>query len=312
MYLDTYALEDNFWWFEGMRRIGRAFLDPIYPPGGQLDILDVGCGTGANLHRLLSRYGRPVGLDFAREAVRFVRSRGSSDVVQASADAIPFADASFDLVTAFGVICQLGVRSDLAVLDECYRVLRPGGRVLVRVPAYELLRAQHDRLGETRHRYRRGELRGVMARTGFVVEKCTHANMLLFPPAAAKRLSERVRPPRDPQASDLRPLPVPVNAACRCLLSFEARLIGRFDLPYGLSVMALGRKPRALSAAGGPSRHSGHPVHSEPMTSRAAFSSDSVAAKCSASTAANPVSVRTAASRSACRLSGPLVHPTAH
>jgi SAM-dependent methyltransferase len=249
MYEDTYALEEGYWWFQGMRAIGRAFLDPYYPVGGQLDILDVGCGTGANLQYLLSRYGAPVGLDFAREAVDRARTRWPGEVVQASGDAIPFADASFDLVTAFGVICQLGVRSDLAVLQEAYRVLRPGGRVFLRVPAYKFLTAQHDRVGETRSRYDSRELRAVMREAGFEIEKCTHANMILFPAAAAKRLSERWRPPSDQWASDLRPVPAPLNTVFRLLLSAEAPLVRRFDLPYGLSLMALGRKPAELLAA---------------------------------------------------------------
>lgn len=249
MYADTFALEERFWWFVGMREIGRAFLDPVYPPGGRLDILDVGCGTGANLQFLLSRYGTPVGLDFATEAARFARSRWPGKLAQASGDAIPFADASFDLVTAFGVICQLGLRSDLAALEECYRVLRPGGRVLLRVPAYAFLRAQHDRVGETRERYSKRQLYAVVRRAGFAVEKCSHANMVLFPLAAAKRLGERLRPPRNTWASDLQPLPQPLNALFRRVLSAEAPLVRRFDLPYGLSLMALARKPVTAGAA---------------------------------------------------------------
>jgi ubiquinone/menaquinone biosynthesis C-methylase UbiE len=248
MYADTFSLEERFWWFVGMRQIGRAFLDRCYPPGASLDILDVGCGTGANLGLLLSRYGSPRGLDFAHEAVRFARSRWPRDLVQGSADAIPFAAGSFDLVTAFGVICQLGVRSDQAVLDECFRVLRPGGRFLIRVPAYEFLKAQHDRVGETRERYSRRQVLHVLTETGFAVEKCTHANMLLFPLAAAKRLAERVRRPPDPWASDLRPVPAPLNTAFAWLLAVEARLIRRGRLPYGLSLMALARKPTLVAA----------------------------------------------------------------
>jgi hypothetical protein len=83
----------------------------------------------------------------------------------------------------------------------------------------------------------------VMEQAGFVVEKCTHANMLLFPAAAAKRLGERFWPPKDAYASDLRPVPAPLNRAFGWLLAAEAPLIRRGSLPYGLSLMALGRKP---------------------------------------------------------------------
>jgi SAM-dependent methyltransferase len=254
MYADTYALEEHFWWFVGMRAIGHAFLAPLYPRGGRLDILDVGCGTGANLQLLLAEYGAPVGIDFARDAVVRARRRWPGEVLQASADALPFADASFDLVTAFGVICQRGVRSDLAVLEECYRVLRPGGRVLLRVPAYPFLYAQHDRVGETRERYYRGQLRAVLERAGFVVEKCTHANMWLFPLAAAKRLAERVRRPSNPTASDLQPLPRPLDTVFRWVLCSEAALIRRWELPVGLSLMALARKPMGVARWVAPER----------------------------------------------------------
>jgi ubiquinone/menaquinone biosynthesis C-methylase UbiE len=249
MYADTYALEERFWWFVGMRQIGRSFLDPVYPDGSRLDILDVGCGTGANMQKLLARYGRVVGLDFAHEAVRFASNRCSSGLVQASGDAIPFADESFDLVTALGVICQLGLRSDLAALEECYRVLRPGGRVLIRVPAYKWLTAQHDRVAETRQRYSGAEVHQVMQQAGFVVEKCTHANMLLFPVAAAKRLAEHIWPRQDQWKSDLEPVPAPLNVLLTRILLAEAPLVRRMDLPYGLSLMALARKPAPVASA---------------------------------------------------------------
>jgi hypothetical protein len=80
-------------------------------------------------------------------------------------------------------------------------------------------------------------------RAGFVVEKCTHANMWLFPLAAAKRLAERIRPPSNPTASDLVPLPGPINTVFRWVLCSEAALIRRWELPFGLSLLALARKP---------------------------------------------------------------------
>ena len=128
-------------------------------------------------------------------------------------------------------------------------MLRPGGRVFIRVPAYKRLRAQHDRVGETRQRYSKTEVRTILRETGFQVEKCTHTNMFLFPLAAAKRLGERVWPPRDASASDLRPLPRPLDTACRWALSAEAPLVRRLDLPYGLSLMALARKPERTATA---------------------------------------------------------------
>ncbi len=134
-----FRVEDRLWWYVGMQAITRAVVERTYVRGGDLRILDAGCGTGASM-AYLSDYGRTVGFDFSTDALALCRRRGLRLVAQGSIGEIPCLDASFDLVTSFDVISDCGVPSDVRALRECARVLRPGGRVVLRVPAYNWLR----------------------------------------------------------------------------------------------------------------------------------------------------------------------------
>jgi len=159
---DEYAImdhaEEGHWWYVGMERITVALLDCWYAPGSNLRILDAGCGTGKAMTSYLTRYGQVTGFDFAPEAVRFSRQRGATRLAQASVMEIPFASHSFDLVVRFDVLCERGVPDDVQALREIRRVLVPGGRVLLRLPACNWLRGHHDAAVHIRHRYNKRDL----------------------------------------------------------------------------------------------------------------------------------------------------------
>jgi SAM-dependent methyltransferase len=241
-YEAMYRVEDTLWWYVGMRRISAAVLGAA--PAGAA-ILDAGCGTGGNL-AWLNGLGRGYGVDLSPLAVGFCAKRRLTRVSRASILALPFGDACFDLVTSFDVIYHLDVADDVAALREFYRVLKPGGRALIRVPALEFLRSAHDAAVHTRQRYSLGELRRKLEDAGFAVERATYANSLLFPLAAASRLAARMRGSAGDAAheSDVKPVPRLVNAAFGRVMAAEAALLGRADLPVGLSAVAVGRKPR--------------------------------------------------------------------
>jgi SAM-dependent methyltransferase len=244
-----HALEERFWWFSGMREITSTLLDPYCGPIQPREILDAGCGTGANLG-WLERYaagGSVVGIDLARDALRFCRGRGQTSIAQASVTSLPFGDSTFDLVTSFDVLVQLpdAVAGERAT-REMYRVLRPGGIAFVRAAAYEGMRSSHDDALGTRRRYRLEQLSEQLQRAGFCVLRATYANALLLPLAIIWRL---VLKPAGfaPRGSDVRPLPsafqwmnVPLEAA----LKTEARWLSlRRSLPVGLSAVCVATKP---------------------------------------------------------------------
>jgi SAM-dependent methyltransferase len=238
------AVELRHWWYGGMRAVSAALLDAAYGGRHDLHILDAGCGTGGDA-QFLRRYGRVVGLDYAAEAAPFVGARLPGRFARGSVLALPFADASFDLVTSYDVLYHRGVPDEAAALAEARRVLRPGGRLLIRLPAYEWLRSRHDRQVHTRRRYTAGEVRDLLERAGLAVERCTYVLSLLFPIPAAARLLERFTPDSGDESAMGMPSPA-VNAALRAPMALEAAWLslgGSF--PFGLSVVCLARSASA-------------------------------------------------------------------
>lgn len=235
------SVEGRHWWHRGMRAIAAALLDRVYPCGANLRILDAGCGAGGSV-ALLRRYGSVIGLDHAPEAVMLARRTLSGALARASVLRLPFACASFDLVTSFDVLYHRGVPDEAQALREAGRVLRPGGRLLLRLPAYAWLYSRHDRAVHTRRRYRAAHVRELLVASGFGVEALTYVNCLLFPAVAAQRLAERWRPEPSETQSALELPPALLNAAMELPLDLEAAWLRQGgSLPFGLSVLALAR-----------------------------------------------------------------------
>jgi SAM-dependent methyltransferase len=235
-----YQVEDHHWWYLGMEQITCRLLDRYLPCTGRtLKILDAGCGTGAVM-KYLCQYGEVTGLDFSAEALRFSQKRGHVRLVQASVLAIPLARASFDVIVSFDVICERGVHDEQA-LAEFARILKPGGLVMLRLPAYRWMRGKHDLATHVSHRYTRAEISAKLSRSGLTPLRLSYANMFLFPIAAVKRLSERLFSPHQ-TGSDLTLDPGPLNGVFSAILSSEASLVCNVGLPFGLTVVALARK----------------------------------------------------------------------
>jgi SAM-dependent methyltransferase len=154
--------------------------------------------------------------------------------------AMPFPDARFDLVTSFEVLYHRAVGDDVAALAELRRVLRPGGHLLLRLPALEWLRGAHDAAVHTERRYSAAGLRARLAGAGLEPLRLTYLNGLLLPLAAAKRAAERLA---GAEGDDLGPTPRLLEALFRSALAAERRLLRGRDLPAGVSVLALARRP---------------------------------------------------------------------
>jgi SAM-dependent methyltransferase len=245
-YKFLYELEDHHWWFVGMRRVVSALLDGAVPSGSRR-FLDAGCGTGLMM-AWLRRCGRAAemfGLDYDPHAVRYTSERGEKCVAQGSIAAMPFPAESFDMVTSFDVLDSFRVADAVVPFGELARVVRPGGILLVRVPAFQFLYSQHDRAVYTKHRYTAGELRARLEEQGLKVQRVTYANSILFPVVVVWRWLTRSGR-TDPQ-SDVRPLPWPLrwlNPILGGLFSIEAAWLKYtpWRLPFGVSVVALAKK----------------------------------------------------------------------
>jgi SAM-dependent methyltransferase len=240
-----YAVEDDHWWYTGMRRVADALLAERFADRrGSLAVLDAGCGTGGNSAHLRA-YGSVTGVDFSADALTFARERPAIRLARASVEALPFADATFDLILSNDVLCHLGVANDAAAAREFRRVLRPGGVLYLQLPAYEWLRSHHDEAVHTGHRYAADELRRLLVASDLHILRITYANAALLPAATLWRGLNRLRPGRiSADHSDVRPVPGPLNAMLRRMLTIEASLLIRRNLRAGLSVIGVAEKQR--------------------------------------------------------------------
>jgi ubiquinone/menaquinone biosynthesis C-methylase UbiE len=242
------AVELSHWWYGGMRAINAALLDPVLRGRTGLRILDAGCGTGGDA-LFLQRYGSVVGVDYSSHAARLGAGRLPGMLAQGSVVCLPFADESFDLVTSFDVLYHRAVPSEAEALAEARRVLRPGGRLLIRLPAYEFLRSRHDRQVHTRRRYTAGAARQLLAEAGFYIERASYALSLLFPIPLAQRLLERIMPDTGDVSAMGQPAPL-LNAALRWPMALEAAWIGMGrGLPFGLSIVCLAHSGKIARVA---------------------------------------------------------------
>jgi SAM-dependent methyltransferase len=159
-------------------------------------------------------------------------------------EALPFPGDAFDAVTSFDVLYHRWIEDDAAAVAELARVLRPGGVLLMRVPALRMLWGAHDAAVHSRHRYTTREVRALLEGQGLRVLRVTYANTLLFPVIALRRLLDRLT---GREGSDVSFLPAPLEWTFGSLLRLEARVLPRVSFPLGASVFALARKPGAGS-----------------------------------------------------------------
>lgn len=232
--------EEWYWWHRARTSIVTAVLRQ-HAPRQNNHILDVGCGAG-NTSLALREFGTVFGVDASCEAAATAHRRGLS---AASMDATRLAlrDDGFDIAVALDVLEHLD--DDACAARELHRVLRPGGLLLVTVPAYQWLWSSHDVALHHRRRYRREDVSTVLERAGFRLEFASYAMSLALPPAAAVRLLERLRPkPAAVSESQSGYVPVPplLNAALSWLVALDRHVIGRLPIPGGLSVIAVARK----------------------------------------------------------------------
>jgi SAM-dependent methyltransferase len=233
-------LDEQHWWYRGRRKIIRAELDRVALPA-QAVALDAGCGSGRTLDELAA-YGEVHGIELDPEAAQLARNRGRGEVRIGRLEALPWDDATFDLITCLDVIEH--TPDDRLTLRELRRVCKPGGWLLVTVPAYQALWSLHDEANHHYRRYSRASLRSAALAAGWQLERMTSFNTLLLAPAAAVRVAQR-RFRRDGEYTpELRIGPEWLNAALERPLRLEARWLSRGGtLPAGLSLLAVMRSP---------------------------------------------------------------------
>lgn len=245
LYRQFFEIEDHYWWSVGTRRLFRELVAPLAGPGRRA--LDVGCGTGAMLRELAPEWPAVSGCDYSAAALAYCRERGLRSLVRCDATHLPYRSASFDLLTALDVVEHLD--DDLGCVRELARICRPGGHVLLHVPAHQVLWSDKDELNQHRRRYSRAALFALLEAAGLQIVRHRYLNVAMLPAALARSLWQRhsgVSPSAEQSAASVERLyriPARLNAALTAMMDTERWLGRHLPLPPGMSIACLATKP---------------------------------------------------------------------
>jgi SAM-dependent methyltransferase len=233
------TIEKEHWWFVARRRILASILTRLVKPLAKPRILEAGCGTGGNL-RMLSAFGDVDAFEPDEKARLHARRTSGLEVCAGDLPAgIPYPKGTFDLIVALDVLEH--VERDEESLAELRDRLRPGGAMVVTVPAFPFLWSHHDDVHHHFRRYRGRELRDKLQRAGFEIVRMTYFNTFLFPLISAVRLAKRITG-RTQSDDDRMPGRV-TNTLLRAMFSSERWLVNAISLPFGVSLLAIARRP---------------------------------------------------------------------
>ena len=234
-----YQVEENHWWYVGRRRLIQSLVERICITLDKRNprILDVGCGTGANL-KMLAKFGAAEGVDISSQAVDFCRMRGLDCVKLGAIEQLPYDSGSFELVTALDVIEHLD--DDVAGMQEMRRVLRHDGRLLLFVPAFMFLWGVQDDVSNHRRRYTLPNLRSAVEAAGFSIEWASYANISFFLPVLVVRSVMRWLGLRATTEYGINISLM--NGAFSRLFAAERFILKRGRIPFGVSAVCIARR----------------------------------------------------------------------
>lgn len=238
-YEKMYELEGTHWWFVSKRRLVDSFLKNVQIPKNSY-ILDIGCGTGANL-KSFSKYGKSFGIDVSPLAIKYSSMRGCSNLVRANINNLPFKKNIFDIVNLLDILYHKMVDEDKKALDEIYRIIKQGGRIFITDSALEFLRSPHDMAVHGKRRYNKWSLQKIVLDAGFKIERLTYINFFLFPVVFIVRLLKRLFISERAE-SDLKPVHPILNHILLGIQEIERLVLRILNLPIGSSILCIARK----------------------------------------------------------------------
>ncbi|WP_324805834.1 class I SAM-dependent methyltransferase [Sphingomonas sp. LY29] len=231
-------LDSSHWWFTARRRILDAIIERVVRPPANARILELGAGTGHNLS-MLTRFGTVEASELDDVARELASERLGRPVLKAALpDLSMFPESSYDLIALLDVLEH--VQDDKASLASILTRLKPGGALLVTVPANPWMWSAHDVVHHHHRRYRKSEIETLARDAGYRIELLSPFNSLLFPPIAAARLIGQMR--KDQSSDDAMPGAF-VNKTLDTIFGLEKSLIGRVPMPFGVSLVAVLRRP---------------------------------------------------------------------
>ncbi len=235
-YTKMFELEDHYWWFVGRRHLALKLLK-THASTVNPKVLDLGCGTGVVL-RELAGWASPTGLDMSDLALGYCRKREISRLILGDGVKLPIRDGQMDAIIGLDIFEH--IEDDAAAFAEAYRILRPGGILVLSVPAFRSLWGPHDVALMHFRRYRAGEVRRRLEAAGFTVRRATYSVFFLFPVVVIWRLFEKRK--KGPAKASLVSVPRWLNSLLIGLQDLEASIIAASNLPWGSSVIAVAER----------------------------------------------------------------------
>jgi SAM-dependent methyltransferase len=240
VYEQMAKLDSSHWWFTARRRILDGLIERVVRPPNNARILELGAGTGHNL-AMLSRFGTVEASELDPVARGIASERLGREVKEAALpDLSMFPAESYDLIALLDVLEH--VPDDKGSLAAIMTRLKPGGALLLTVPANPWMWSAHDVAHHHHRRYRKAEIEKLALEAGYEIELLSPFNSLLFPPIAAVRLIGKLTGKDD--SDDAMPGAF-VNRTLDAVFGLERSLIGRVPMPFGVSLAAVLRRPRA-------------------------------------------------------------------
>ena len=234
VYEQMAELDQRHWWYRARREVLAALIRREVQPPANARVLEIGCGTGHNL-AMLGEFGSVDALELDDEARAVAEQRLGKSVMRAPLPELAgVPERHYDLIGAFDVIEHID--DDQAALASIARRLKPGGKLVVTVPAHQWMWSAHDVVNHHKRRYSKRALRALVQGSSLKLERSGYFNSLLFPLAVAERLSSKLRGKDD---ADLSLPPRLLNAALERVFALERHLVARLPLPPGLSLFAV-------------------------------------------------------------------------
>lgn len=231
------AHDTTHWWYRARRDILADYLTRWGDLPHGAHILEIGCGTGHNLP-MLARFGEIDAIEIDETAGAKASERLGKPVGTAPLPELTGVEpGSYDLVAVLDVIEH--VEDDVAALKAIAAALKPGGKILITVPAHQWMWSAHDVVNHHKRRYSKRAFEGLLEEAGLRGEKLGYFNSLLFPVAVAARFAGKLMGKDD---SDDSPPPKPLNTLFEAIFRLERHLVGRMPLPPGLSLITLASK----------------------------------------------------------------------
>lgn len=239
-YQNIYLHQQSLFWYRGMAMILKRLLSDYLSEGRHRKILDAGCGTGVAFP-ILKPFGTVTGIDLSPEALRFAKKMGEK-TKKASVMKLPFLARSFDAVVSLDVLYHAWVKDYRKALFEYARVLKPGGILLWREPAYDWLKSGHDLVDFTQRRFTKEQMKESLQGLPLETKKLSYISSILFPLVILKRLPTILHMETPQAKSDIGSISPWLNNLLTHICSLESHFISRISFPFGSSVICIAQK----------------------------------------------------------------------